>query len=118
MRWMRSGTSTRPHQPDRSSSKFEDDERFTHLWLTDMPEFAGRMLGTDDIPAIVQLMQRRSYAAGYVVITRGEKEHLTLNGISPEGALDRLEEGLSRSALFELVFANPDARVFALTGTG
>ena len=65
-----------------------------------------------------QWLANPRFADGYVVITRSQKLGVELDGSLPPGALTEVEEALTGSALFTVVFSSPDATVFTLSELG
>lgn len=56
------------------------------------------------------------YSAGYVIITRSQRESVTALGTLLSPTLDRVESSLLSSTEFEVVFEAGDARIFAPIG--
>jgi ABC-type sugar transport system substrate-binding protein len=60
-------------------------------------------------------MSNPDYAAAYLIITRSQKAEMKLNPETlPQGALERMEQAITASPDFRIIFANEDATVFAL----
>ncbi len=53
--------------------------------------------------------------AGYVILTRSQRAHEEILGGLPPDTLDEFEMLLKRSGKFQLVFVNPDAKIYVRT---
>jgi hypothetical protein len=63
---------------------------------------------------IAEWFSDKKWKAGYVIITRGQKNSAEVKGIEPIGGLDRLEASLLQSPRFIVVHSTKDAKIFAL----
>ena len=67
-----------------------------------------------DPDAIARLMNNPKYAQTYLIITRSGKAGVELLGELPPGSLERLEQTMTQSTEFKIVYANQDAKIFVL----
>jgi hypothetical protein len=74
--------------------------------------------GIFNLDHIVDYMDRHSYPAVYLVISRSQKEHAELMSLLPAGSLDRLEVAVAQSERFRLVFSNVDVKIYVLAAPG
>lgn len=95
-------------------------DEYKHVWMLDIQEYSGTPFPVSDLEAVESLIQgstaRWDCPAAYLVISRSMKIQNHLRGYFPDGSIDQLEELVSRSEHFRLVYANPDARVFLYIG--
>lgn len=88
---------------------FENYEYYVHISIAARKDLKGL-----DIETIAQLMADDDFPAAYLIITRGQKEQVSMFRDMPDGALDNLEQALKQSKRFKVVFARDDAMVFSL----
>jgi hypothetical protein len=67
-----------------------------------------------DVDALARRMETTDGQRAYLIITRSEEAEVDLFSGLPSGRLNRLEEALTASARFKVVFTNPDATIFTL----
>jgi hypothetical protein len=93
-------------------SQFRNYENFIYVPLAYEPsESRARII---ENPAQVLGRWLAGYPSGYVIITRSQKASVEDLGTMPAAALDRIEQALTESPRFRVLYANPDARIFAL----
>ncbi|HEY9131924.1 MAG TPA: hypothetical protein VIM98_09235, partial [Dyella sp.] len=93
-------------------SQFRNYENFVYLPLADeSAETLARVLA-DPVTVLGTWLADRP--SGFVIITRSQKAIVESLGTMPPGTLDRIEQALTASPRFRVVYANPDARIFVL----
>lgn len=93
-----------------------DSEKFTYVPIAYEPSVERVLANPED--TLHQWLANPRFADGYVVITRSQKLGVELDGSLPPGSLTEVEEALTGSALFTVVFSSPDATVFTLSELG
>jgi hypothetical protein len=51
--------------------------------------------------------------AGFLILTRSQRAHEEILGGLPQSTMDQYEKLLVRSGKFQLVYSNPDAKIYA-----
>lgn len=96
-------------------SRFHNYEYFTYVAISREPAESQKAIDADPVGAMKRWMSNPDYAAAYLIITRSQKAEMKLNPETlPQGALERMEQALTTSPDFRVIFANEDATVFAL----
>jgi hypothetical protein len=96
-------------------SRFHNYEYFTYVAISREPAEAQKAIDADPVGSMKRWMSNPDYAAAYLIITRSQKAEMKLNPETlPQGALERMEQALTASPDFRIIFANEDATVFAL----
>lgn len=93
-----------------------DLEKFTYVPIAYEPSVERLLADPED--TLHQWLSSPRFVDGYVVITRSQKLGVELDGSLPPGSLTDLEDALTESPLFTVVYASPDATVFALSELG
>jgi hypothetical protein len=63
---------------------------------------------------VLGIMREHRRQGAYFIITRSNQADAEARGILPPGSLDRLEQALRRAPGVQLIYANQDARIYAL----
>ncbi len=96
-------------------SRFHNYEYFTYVAISREPVESQKAIDADPVRVMKRWMSNSAYAASYLIITRSQKAEMKLNPETlPKGALERIERALTASPDFRVIFANEDAKVFAL----
>jgi hypothetical protein len=93
---------------DDGPLQFQDYEKYNS---TSFANFSPGVITTQNVNAIVQFIDSQKHSDVYLIITRSQKAAAELSAGLPPGALDRLENALSRSRKFILIYSNPDAQI-------
>jgi hypothetical protein len=91
-------------------------ERYSYVSLDELPRATRLKLIHDPVGFLGHWMRVTKHRAAYVIISRSQKAEAHLTGRLPDGALDRVQRALMRSARFKVIFANRDATIFTLNG--
>jgi hypothetical protein len=68
----------------------------------------------DLVKPVLGIMRQHQRPGAYFIITRSNRADAEARGIVPPESLDHLERVLRRSPTVQLVYANRDARIYAL----
>jgi hypothetical protein len=68
----------------------------------------------DLVKPVLGIMRQHQRPGAYFIITRSHRADAEARGILPPESLDRLEQALRRSPTVQLVYANQDAKIYAL----
>jgi hypothetical protein len=68
----------------------------------------------DLMKPVLDIMRQYRRPGAYFIITRSNRADAEARGILPAESLDRLERALRRSPAVQLIYANQDARIYAL----
>jgi hypothetical protein len=96
--------------------QFVNYERFVYVPIDREPEATHARILADPVAVMDDWLDSPDYPAGYLIITRSQKAEIAATGSLPSGALDRIEEELRASPLFQTVVDTPDAVVFTIAG--
>jgi hypothetical protein len=66
------------------------------------------------VKPVLSIMRQHRRQGAYFIITRSTRADAEARGILPPGSLDRLEQALRRAPGMQLIYANQDARIYAL----
>jgi hypothetical protein len=78
-------------------------------------EFRGRQLGPNDVASVVSVIKQYS-RTGYLVFSRTQTEFSQVFGLTPPGALERLQRAVAVSPEFRLWYGNADAQIYEYVG--
>jgi O-antigen/teichoic acid export membrane protein len=98
--------------------KFEAYEQFIYNPVADTWSFERKTGVKLDLAFVERIMTSQSFPAAYLILSRSQREHVSLYNLLPTGALEQLEKELFRSPRFQVVFANDDATIFQLQQHG
>lgn len=93
-----------------------DLEKFTYVPIAYEPSVERLLANPED--TLSQWLSSPRFVDGYVVITRSQKLGVQLDGSLPPGSLTKVEDSLTESPLFTVVYASRDATVFTLSELG
>lgn len=68
----------------------------------------------DPVGMLSRRMGNSDYPAVYLIITRGQIASIDMTGWMPAGSLQTIEQALTKSSQFKIVYSNADAKVFML----
>jgi len=68
----------------------------------------------DLVKPVLAIMRQHQRPGAYFIITRSNRADAEARGIVPPESLDRLEQALRKSPTVQLIYANQDARIYAL----
>jgi len=94
---------------------YENYEFYDYLDLSSLSGKDKNVVLNDPVTFISQKMNKYQFA--YIVITRSQKVNTDATGTMPAGSLEKIEQDLTQSPLFTLIYSNVDAKVFILTHT-
>jgi hypothetical protein len=89
-------------------------EQYDYLILDYTQPRTREIFRNADVDALARRMETTDGQRAYLIITRSEEAEVDLFSGLPSGRLNRLEEALTASARFRVVFTNPDATIFTL----
>lgn len=93
---------------DGTPWEYQDFEKYNLLALTDSLLNA---VTDRDVAAITRFIRGEKHTFAYLIFTRSQEATLECTfGLAP-GTLDRLQEALSASGQYKLVYGNPDAHI-------
>ncbi len=98
--------------------QFQDFEKYPLVSLSD-DDTLSTAISKHDAQAIIHFMIQKKYkgANAYLIFTRSQKITFdSMSGLQP-GALTQLENTISASGNFNLVYRNPDVQIFQLADT-
>ncbi|MCB0209646.1 MAG: hypothetical protein KDJ52_09965 [Anaerolineae bacterium] len=95
-------------------SRFHNYEFFTYVAISREPDDSLMNVVNKPITTLARWMNNPDYAATYLIITRSQKVEVDSLGEMPLGSLDKIEQALTRSAQFKIIFENEDAKIFTL----
>ncbi|HYI61124.1 MAG TPA: hypothetical protein VEW93_04905 [Acidimicrobiales bacterium] len=99
---------------DNYPVQFAGYEDLTYVPIASEPGTEQRAVLDDPATVLGEWLADPRYEAGYVLITRSQRDEADATGVLPRGALTRLERDLRASPRFVAVVDTPDATVFAL----
>jgi aminoglycoside phosphotransferase (APT) family kinase protein len=99
---------------DNYPMQFEDYERLTYVPIANEPVDSRDEVLADPAGVLSQWLSESDYEAGYILITRSQRDEADATGTLPVGALADLEDALRASDLFTTIYDTPDATVFVL----
>ena len=100
-------------------SLFRHYEYFTNVAISREPKESLQRILAQPAETMARWMRNKKYSAAYLLITRSQKADINLLPQSmPVGSLEKIEATLAQSPYFRTVYANSDARVFALAEPG
>ena len=94
---------------DGGALKFQGFEKYEYAQIAQDPCFA---LATQTVNSVVEFIESQKYANVYLIFTRSQKAEADIVTGLPPGLLDRLENVLSRSDHFKLMYSNSDVQIF------
>ena len=97
---------------------FRNYELYKYLAIGDQGVSLRRRVIADPVSELTQLMGVGAGGRGYLIITRGQRADVEMNGVLPAGSLDRIERAVERSPSVREVYRGRDAQVFVLVRTG
>jgi hypothetical protein len=91
-------------------------EQHSYVVLPDIAGWDDEITRGDDrlLAARVADFMGKAPARSYLIITRSQKAAVDVLGKGPPGSLARLEDALTQSRDFKVIYANQDARIFTL----
>jgi hypothetical protein len=93
--------------------KFQDYVSYEYRTVGSLKSNRGSGNG-DLVKPVLDIMRQHQRPGAYFIITRSNRADAEARGIVPPESLDRLERVLRRSPTVQLVYANRDARIYAL----
>lgn len=94
--------------------QYRNYENYTYLSVSNLPAAQLGRIVDDPANELAVLMESYKAPAAYFTITRSMEAYAEETGKLPRGALDRIQEQLSQSKKFHVVFADKDAIIFVL----
>jgi hypothetical protein len=96
-------------------SFFRHYEYFTNVAISREPKESLQRIMREPAETMARWMSNKKYSAAYLIITRSQKADINLLPQSMRaGSLEKIEAALAQSPYFKTVYANRDARIFAL----
>ncbi|MCB9098839.1 MAG: hypothetical protein H6632_04805 [Anaerolineales bacterium] len=95
-------------------SRFHNYEYFTYVAISREPDDSLMNVVNQPIKTLSRWMDNPDYTAAYLIITRSQKMEVDSLGEMPLGSLDKIEQALTRSPQFQVIFENQDAKIFTL----
>lgn len=95
-------------------NQFKDVERFTYVAIASEPESSSDAVVRRPVARLTEWLSNPRYRAGYVIITRAQKEQEDALGPLDRGALTHIERALLASPKFRVLYHDRDASVFTL----
>ncbi|MEZ0092656.1 glycosyltransferase family 2 protein [Streptacidiphilus sp. EB129] len=93
-------------------------DQYTYEWLTDASGPALRSLMADPLGYLTRDMAWvRDPAHAYLVITRGQRSDISMQGLLPPGTVDRIQRAVAGSPSFRLILSNQDGVVYQYVPT-
>jgi hypothetical protein len=102
-----------PYRYGGTYPEFRGPEGDANPNLLTTPIFQNRQLGAAEVPSVIARIRQYS-RYGYLVFAKDETAYAQVMGITPNGALARLEVAVARSPAFRLWYANHDAQIYEL----
>jgi hypothetical protein len=93
--------------------KFQDYVSYEYRTVGSLKSNPGSGNG-DLVKPVLGIMRQHQRPGAYFIITRSNRADAEARGIVPPESLDHLERVLRRSPTVQLVYANRDARIYAL----
>lgn len=93
--------------------KFQDYVSYDYRTVGSLKSSRGGGNG-ELVKPVLSIMRQHRRPGAYFIITRSNRADAEARGILPPGSLDRLEQALRRSPGMQLIYANQDARIYAL----
>jgi hypothetical protein len=97
--------------------KFQDYASYDYRTVASLKS-SSESRGGDLVKPVLGIMRQYRRPGAYFIVTRSNRADTEARGILPPGSLDRLEQALRRSSTVQLVYANQDARIYALRAVG
>ncbi|GCE02778.1 hypothetical protein KDAU_01070 [Dictyobacter aurantiacus] len=97
--------------------QYKDYEKYTldNLGATETTDVA---IYPINVPVIVKYMQQESTGGhAYLIFTRSEIATFDATSGMPAGSLAKLEQAVTKSGDFNLIYRNPDVQIFALVSS-
>jgi hypothetical protein len=100
-------------------SKFvRDYNRYNHFSLSEIQETRNKQFPVARLEEVERFMVERmtqdKSLAAYLVISQSQKNHNDLRGLFPPGSIEVLEQAATHSKKFNLIYENPDVKIFRL----
>lgn len=95
-------------------SQFKNYENFTYLPLSNEDADTRRKVVANPAVVIGRWLSDPKWDAGYVIITRSQKAYVYSQAKMAKGSLDHIEQSLTKSPRFKIVYASRDAMIFSL----
>jgi hypothetical protein len=93
--------------------KFQDYVSYEYRTVGSLKSNRGSGNG-DLVKPVLGIMRQHRRPGAYFIITRSNRADAEARGILPPESLDRLEQALRRSPTVQLIYANQDAKIYAL----
>lgn len=93
--------------------KFQDYVSYDYRTVGSLKSSRGGGNG-ELVKPVLSIMRQHRRPGAYFIITRSNRADAEARGILPPGSLDRLEQALRRAPGMQLIYANQDARIYAL----
>jgi hypothetical protein len=90
--------------------KFQDYATYEYRIVPNLPNSGNG----DLVKPVLGIMRQHRQPGAYLIVTRSQRADTQARSILPPGSLHRLEQRLRRSPTIQLVYANQDARIYAL----
>ncbi|MFB7874113.1 glycosyltransferase [Nocardia sp. NPDC056064] len=94
---------------------FKNFEFYDHLWFATLDAEDRRAVVDDPISQLGDMMSAYRHHHSYLILTRSQAAGTTLSGDLPGDALARIEQTLSESPKFTVLYRNTHAVVITLT---
>ena len=95
-------------------SQFKNYENFTYLPLSNEDADTRRKVVANPAVVIGRWLSDPKWDAGYVIITRSQKAYVYSQAKMAKGSLDHIEQSLTKSPRFKIVYASRDSMIFSL----
>jgi hypothetical protein len=95
-------------------SLFRNYEQFTYVPMNREPEDSRLTIIDDPVVVMERWMSNPEYPAAYLIITRSMKAENDMVGIMPSGSFNIIESKLEQSGRFEVLYSDPDAKIYTL----
>ena len=95
-------------------TQFRNYEFFTYVPIDREPRETQLRIVEDPVKALSRWMTNERYSRAYLFVTRSQKADDETLGALPPGSLDFIEDALSASRKFEVIYENEDAKIFVL----
>jgi hypothetical protein len=93
--------------------KFQDYVSYEYRTVGSLKSNRGSGNG-DLVKPVLGIMRQHQRPGAYFIITRSNRADAEARGTLPPESLDRLEQALRRSPTVQLIYANQDAKIYAL----
>ncbi len=100
--------------PDWLQVAYRNYEDYSYYSLGALPAADRIRMVDDPVNELINIMQKGQYSDMYITLTRSQKSYADSLGLLPHGGLHRIQQQLSQSNKFQVVFVNQDAIIFTL----